>query len=159
MIDATDLENEARNHAIVELVAGGLPLRTVGAEFGLSRSMVWRIAARAGVRSRQRGGIPPWPALRIAQLRQLRGEGLSLGACALRLGVSKTTVQKLVHRHEISTPRLPITRDEYDRRNHAIAARVAAGVPKCRVGAEFGLSAERIRQIVLDFATRIGALA
>jgi hypothetical protein len=51
-------------------------------------------------------------------------------------------------------PEAAVDQDEYDRRNHAMAAPVAAGVPKCRVGAEFGLSAERIRQIVLDFAAR-----
>jgi hypothetical protein len=45
-----------RNRAIVERVAAGLSLRAVGAEFSLDYTMVWKIAARAGVHSSCRRG-------------------------------------------------------------------------------------------------------
>ena len=92
-------ELEARDRAIVERVATGLSLRAVGAEFGVSHTVVRKIAARAGVHSSgHRRGPRPWPAHRIAELRQLRSEGLSMGEIAQRLGVSKTTVHKLINR-------------------------------------------------------------
>ena len=65
----------------------------------LSHSLVRKITARAGVHPSRRRGPPPWPAHRLAELRQLRSEGLSMGEIAQRLGVSKTTVHKLIKRH------------------------------------------------------------
>jgi len=71
-------EVEARDRAIVERVAAGLSLRAVGDEYGLSHTEVRRIAARAGVHS-SHPARRSWPAHRIAELRQLRSEGLSMG--------------------------------------------------------------------------------
>jgi excisionase family DNA binding protein len=93
-------ELEIRDRAIVERVAAGLALRAVGAEYGLSHTKVRRIAARAGVHFLHPGGRS-WPAHRIAELRQLRSEGLTMGEIAQRLGASKTTVHKLIKRHDI----------------------------------------------------------
>ena len=73
-------ELETRDRAIVERVATGLSLRAVGAEFSVSHTVVRKIAARAGVHSSgHRRGPPPWPAHRLAELRRLRSEGLSMG--------------------------------------------------------------------------------
>jgi excisionase family DNA binding protein len=93
-------ELEIRDRAIVERVAAGLALRAVGAEYGLSHTKVRRIAARAGVHFLHPGGRS-WPAHRIAELRRLRSEGLTMGEIAQRLGASKTTVHKLIKRHDI----------------------------------------------------------
>ena len=91
---ASTTELEIRDRAIVERVVAGLSLRAVGAEYGLSDKAVGRIAARAGVHF-SHPGRRSWPAHRLAELRQLRSEGLSMGEIAQRLGVSKTTVCRL----------------------------------------------------------------
>ena len=132
-------ELEARDRAIVERVAAGLSLRAVGAEYGLSHTKVGTIAARAGVHF-SHPGRRSWPAHRIAELRQLRSEGLSMGEIAQRLGVSKTTVRRLITQHGM--PMLaPLKRKKrssgesnYEVRNRAIAARVAAGATHSKVG-------------------------
>jgi excisionase family DNA binding protein len=147
-------ELEIRDRAIVERVAAGLALRAVGAEYGLSHTKVRRIAARAGVHFLHPGGRS-WPAHRIAELRQLRSEGLTMGEIAQRLGASKTTVHKLIKRHDI--PMLaPLKRKKrssgesnHEARNRAIAARVAAGATYSKLGAEFGISPQRVSQIML----------
>jgi hypothetical protein len=83
-------EVAARDRAIVERVAAGLSLRAVGAEYGLSHTKVRRIAARAGVHF-SHPGRRSWPAHRLAELRQFRSEGLSVGEIAHRLGVTART--------------------------------------------------------------------
>jgi DNA-binding CsgD family transcriptional regulator len=136
-------EIEIRDRAIVERVAAGLALRAVGAEYGLSHTKVRRIAARAGVHFLHPGGRS-WPAHRIAELRQLRSEGLTMGEIAQRLGASKTTVHKLIKRKKRSSGK-----SKYEVRNRTIAARVAAGGTRSDVGAEFGISPQRVSQIML----------
>jgi DNA-binding CsgD family transcriptional regulator len=136
-------ELEIRDRAIVERVAAGLALRAVGAEYGLSHTKVRRIAARAGVHFLHPGGRS-WPAHRIAELRQLRSEGLTMGEIAQRLGASKTTVHKLIKRKKRSSGK-----SKYEVRNRTIAARVAAGGTRSDVGAEFGISPQRVSQIML----------
>ena len=157
----TDLE--ARDRAIVERVVAGLSLRAVGAEYGLSYKVVGTIAARAGVHSSRRRGPPPWPAHRLAELRQLRSEGLSIGEIAHRLSVSKTTVHKLIKRHGMPMLVPPKRRknsreSEHEARNRTIAARVAAGATYSKAAAEFGISPQRVSQIMLALwaADRIG---
>ena len=78
-----------------------------------------------------------------------------MGEIAQRLGASKTTVHKLIKRHGI--PMLaPLKRkkrssgkSKYEARNRTIAARVAAGGTRSDVGAEFGISPQRVSQIML----------
>ena len=82
---ASTTELEARDRAIVERVIAGLSLRAVGAEYALSYKVVGTIAARAGVHFLH-PGRRSWPAHRIAELRQLRSEGLSMREIAQRLG-------------------------------------------------------------------------
>ena len=153
---ASTTELEARDRAIVERVAAGLSLRAVGAEYGLSHTVVRKIAARAGVHSSCRRGPPPWPAHRIAELRQLRSEGLSVGEIAHRLGVGQTTVRRLITQHGM--PMLaPLQRkkrsgsgkSKHEARNRAIAARIAAGATHSKAGAEFGISRQRVSRIML----------
>ena len=119
---------------------------------GLSHTVVGTIAARAGIHSSCRHGPPPWPAHRIDELRQLRSEGLSMGEIAQRLGVSKTTVHKLINRHADAGG--PHEEEEQQRKrtrspNRAIAARVAAGASHSKAAAEFGNSPQRVSQIML----------
>ena len=148
----TDLE--ARDRAIVECVVAGLSLRAVGAEYGLSYKEVGTIAARAGVHF-SHPGRRSWSAHRIAEVRQLRSEGLSMREIAQRLGVSKTTVRRLITQHGM--PMLaPLKRKKrssgesnHEARNRAIATRVAAGATYSKVGAEFGISPQRVSQIML----------
>jgi AraC-like DNA-binding protein len=147
-------EIEARDRAIVERVAAGLSLRAVGAEYGLSHTVVGTIAARAGVHSSRRRGPPPWPTHRLAELRQFRSEGLCMGEIAQRLGASKTTVHKLIKRHGIPMLAPPTRKksgrgSKHEARNRAIAARVAAGATYSNAGAEFGISPQRVSQIML----------
>jgi len=153
---ASTPEVEARDRAIVERVAAGLSLRTVSAEYGLSHTVVRKITARAGVHSSCRRGPPPWPAHRIAELRQLRSEGLSVGEISHRLGVSQTTVRRLITQHGM--PMLaPLQRkkrsgsgkSKYEARNRAIAARIAAGATHSKAAAEFGISRQRVSRIML----------
>ena len=146
-------ELEARDRAIVERVVAGLSLRAVGAEYGLSHKVVGRIAARAGVHC-SHAGRRSWPAHRIAELRQLRGEGLSMGEIAQRLGVSKTTVCRLITQHGMPM-RAHLKRTKrsgesnHEARNRTISARVAAGATYSKAGAEFGISHQRVSQIML----------
>ena len=148
-------ELETRDRAIVERVATGLSLRAVGAEFSVSHTVVRKIAARAGVHSSgHRRGPPPWPAHRLAELRRLRSEGLSMGEIAQRLGVSKTTVHKLINRHGMPMLAIPTRKkscreSEHEARNRIIAARVAAGASHSKAGAEFGITPQRVSQIML----------
>jgi excisionase family DNA binding protein len=152
---ASTTELEARDRAIVERVAAGLSLRAVGVEYGLSHSVVRKITARAGVHSSCRRGPPPWPAHRIAELRQLRSEGLSVGEISHRLGVGQTTVRRLITQHGM--PMLaPLQRKKRSgsgkskhARNRAIAARIAAGATHSKAGAEFGISRQRVSRIML----------
>jgi excisionase family DNA binding protein len=148
-------EVEARDRAIVERIAAGLSLRAVAAEYGLSYKVVGTIAARAGVHF-SHPGRRSWPDHRITELRQLRSEGLSMGEIAQRLGVSKTTVCRLITQHDM--PMLaPIQRkkrssgdkSKYEARNRAIAARIAAGATYSKASAEFGISPQRVSQIML----------
>jgi excisionase family DNA binding protein len=148
-------ELEVRDRAIVERVVAGLSLRAVGVEYGLSHKVVGRIAARAGVHF-SHPGRRSWPAHRIAELRQLRSEGLSMGEIAQRLGVSKTTVCRLITQHGMPMlaplqrkKRSSSRKSKYEARNRAIAARVAAGATHSEAAAEFGISPQRVSQIML----------
>ena len=77
-----------------------------------------------------------------------------MGEIAQRLGASKTTVHKLINQHGM--PRLAPPRgrraaeeSEHEARNRAIAARVAAGASHSKAAAEFGISPQRVSQIML----------
>jgi IS30 family transposase len=67
-----------------------------------------------------------------------------MGEIAQRLGASKTTVHKLIKRKKRSSGK-----SKYEVRNRTIAARVAAGGTRSDVGAEFGISPQRVSQIML----------
>ena len=71
---------------------------------------------------------------------------------AQRLGVSKTTVHKLINRHGMPMLAIPTRKksgreSEHEARNRAIAARVAAGASHSKAGAEFGITPQRVSQI------------
>ena len=77
-----------------------------------------------------------------------------MGEIAQRLGVSKTTVHKLINRHGMPMLAIPARKksgreSEHEARNRAIAARVAAGASHSKAGAEFGITPQRVSQIIL----------
>ena len=101
----------SRNRAIVERVAAGASLRTVGRELGLSYQRVSQIHFRlTGERLRPSQNRPfrtdPWPVERTERLRALLDEGLRPADIAPRLGVSRNAVLGKVFRmrQEASTP-------------------------------------------------------
>jgi excisionase family DNA binding protein len=84
----------------------------------------------------------------------LRSEGLTVREISQRLGVSKTTVQKLVTRHgmpllaSLKRKKRGSGKSKYEARNRTIAVRVAAGATYSKVGAEFGISPQQVGQIL-----------
>ena len=151
---ASTPEVEARDRAIVERVAAGLSLRAVGAEFSLKPFV--------GPEDNRPRGRPSFPPPRTAPLPRapprrtpaVAQRGPVHGEIAHRLSVSKTTVHKLIKRHGMPMLVPPKRRknsreSEHEVRNRAIAVRVAAGASHSKAATEFGISPQRVSQIML----------
>ncbi len=141
----TELERE-----VVRRYASGLSAREVGASLDLSMDQVYRVLRVAGARRRPPGS-PGKRSLRELVIHLYVEERLALEEVAARFGLTRERVSQMLKTRGVVPRRgsASLLEELQTQFNHEIVRLyVEEGLPLDKVGARFGLTRGRVRQIL-----------
>jgi DNA-binding CsgD family transcriptional regulator len=144
---------QERDRDIVRLCVEGLPVEDAAARFDLRTSTVLAVLARHGISTRGRTKHRQKLARRNGEIVRLCVEGgLRPDELAVRFGLTPSHISRLLRKRGVVVPRrrrgTETPQHLRERNAEMLCAYVEESLSLRQTGARFGLSAERVRQIV-----------
>lgn len=143
---------ELRRAKLAECAYLGMTIGEAVADTGLCRQTVKTYAAKYNIKFSDR---PRSRALLAASIAKCANEGLTRAQASERLGVSLNLINGIAREERIPFTHANAGQTDHDR-NEAMAAMFASGKTLHEIGVVFGLTRERVRQIIKKSAGLTG---